>query len=131
MRTRFLPLLPGLALLTASCGLPSPAEAPGGERNVVSAKQMIEVSAQTVYDALERLRPDWLTTRGPSSLTDSMPDGPSVFIGGNRVGDADFLRDISADAVDQVRYYEAGAAGVRFGRGHPRGVIEVFMKSGI
>ena len=86
---------------------------------------MIEVGAVTVYDAVQKLQPSWLSSRGPMSLTNDAQAVVNVFIGGNQVGDVDYLQTMLPDDVDHVRYYESGEAGARFGMGHPRGVIEV------
>lgn len=95
---------------------------------MITAEEMLAANAQTVYDAVKKLQPDWFTTRGPSSLTNSTPAVPAVFIGGTEVGDIEYLRGINADVVVEIRRYEAAEAGARFGMGHQRGVIEVILK---
>jgi len=89
---------------------------------------MTATGAATVYQAIERLRPEWLLSRGPTSFTDSSPTAPSVFVGGSHLGDVEYLRRLRVDDVSHVRYFESGEASVRFGMGHPRGVIDVVMK---
>jgi hypothetical protein len=120
--------LVGAALVTAGCGMPAPGATATGSPNVLTAEQMIEVSATTVYDGVQKLRPSWLTSRGPVSVTDSSPTVASVFMNGNEVGNIEYLRNLRPDDIDEVRYYEPGEAGARFGMGHQRGVIDVVPK---
>ncbi len=97
----------------------------GAERNTLTRQQMLDAGATSVYDGVQRLRPSWLTSRGPRSLTDDTPAVVSVFMTGNQIGDADVLRDLRLEDIDSIQYFDAARASARFGMGHPRGVIEV------
>ena len=97
-------------------------------RNLLTREQLVTTNTQNLYEAIERLRPEWLTSRGPTSVTDATPTVPSVFMNGTLLGKAEYLRDMRVTDVTEVRYWEAGPASARFGMGHPRGVIEVSRK---
>jgi hypothetical protein len=97
-------------------------------RNVLTQEQLVATNSDNLYDAISKLRPDWLTSRGPTSVTNASPTLPSVFMSGSMLGRADYLRDMRVTDVTEVRYYEPGPASARFGMGHPRGVIEVSRK---
>jgi len=125
MRTNL--LVAATAVVLAGCSAHAGGTA-AGSRNLLTADQMIATGAETVYQAIERLRPEWLLSRGPTSLTDSSPTVPSVFVGGSHLGDVEYLRRLRVDDVSLVRYFEPGEASARFGMGHPRGVIDVVMK---
>lgn len=116
------------ALATGSCGMPSAGATSSGSRDAITRDQMIEVNASTVFEAVQKLQPDWLSSRGPTSLSNSTQTAASVFMNGNQVGDIDYLRNLRPDDVDRLRYYEPGEASARFGMGHQRGVIEVFAR---
>ena len=124
---RAIPIIAALAMTLGSCGVHA-AGTSAGAGNMLTAEQMLATGAESVYEAVERLRPEWLRSRGPVSLTDSSPAVPSIFIGGSHVGDVEQLRSLRIDDVSHIRYYEPGEAGVRYGMGHPRGVIDVVMK---
>jgi hypothetical protein len=126
-------LLVGAVWLLAACGsggMSGAGTGAPGRGNVITSEQMIAANAQSAYEAVQKLRPGWFSTRGPESITQSTPDVASVFLGGNRIGDIEALRNIRPDDIRELRYYEAGEAGARFGMGHSRGVIEVIMKGG-
>ena len=94
-------------------------------RNVLTQAQLSATNYQNLYEAIEKLRPDWLSSRGPTSVTDATPSLPSVFMNGTLLGKSETLRNMGVTDVTEVRYWEAGPASARFGMGHPRGVIEL------
>jgi hypothetical protein len=104
----------------APAGRPSP--------NVLTESQLVATNSDNLYDAIAKLHPDWLSSRGPTSVTDATPTSASVFMGGSLLGRAEALRDMRVIDVTEVRYWDAGRAAARFGMGHPRGVIELTRK---
>ena len=100
----------------------------GGDRGasaVLTQEQLAGTDSGNLYDAIMKLRPAWLTSRGPTSVTDPTPTVPSVYMDGSMLGRADYLREVRILDVTEVRYWDAGRASARFGMGHPRGVIEI------
>jgi hypothetical protein len=86
--------------------------------------------AGTAYDAVARLRPNWLASHGISTLD---PRGGGeyamVFIDGQQHGGLSTLRSIPATHVKDFRYYDVTQAGATFGlQAGTGGVIEVRMK---
>ncbi len=84
----------------------------------------------TAYDAIARLRPNWLVSHGVSSFDSKGGDYASVFIDGQhqRTGFSS-LRNIPASYVKDFRYYDATAAGGTFGlQAGTGGAIDVRMK---
>ena len=82
----------------------------------------------TLYDAISRLRPNWLG-RGTTSYDPPTTELAIVFVDGRRLGELESLRSIDANQIENARYYSAAEAGPRFGlQGGLSGVIEVTMK---
>jgi hypothetical protein len=83
------------------------------------------------YDAVSRLRPNWLAVHGvPSTSNGSVASTAVVFVDGEPYGDIYSLRTIPVYHVGDIHYYDVTEAGARFGiRGGSSGVIEVRMKS--
>jgi hypothetical protein len=102
--------------------------ASAGTGNTITADQLARTNSEYVYDALLKLRPSWLTSRGATSITDATPTSVSVFMGNTLLGKAESLRDIRVVDVSEVKYWDAASASARFGMGHPRGVIELTRK---
>src|SRR5262245_53243414 len=96
--------------------------------NTLSQDQLARTNADYLYDAIVKLRPSWLTSRGPTSVTDATPTSVSVFVGGSLLGKAEALKEVRTLDVSEVKYWDAASASARFGMGHPRGVIEITRK---
>jgi hypothetical protein len=102
--------------------------------NILTLDEMAAAHADvaTAYDAIARLRPNWLA---PHGITSGQSNGAGteyaiVFYDGQQFGDLNSLRNIPAYQVGGIRYYDVTQAGGRFGiRGGSSGVIEVTSKS--
>ena len=108
----------------------SPSGTPAPRRStVLAAEEIRSVNADigTVWDAIDRLRPTWLT-RTTTSFDPPSTEFPVVFVDGRRHGELESLRTIAASQIDDVRFYSPAEAG-KFGlQGGLSGVIEVSMK---
>jgi hypothetical protein len=84
----------------------------------------------TVYDAVARLRPNWLAPHGvTSSTSSSTSEYATVFVDGVLYGDLSTLRTLQAYHVADIRYYDITQAGAKYGiRGGSSGVIDVRTK---
>jgi hypothetical protein len=120
-----------VALLLLSAGLLAGCASARGHapmaqsRSRLSRAELAATNASNLYDAIAKLRPEWLTSRGPTSVTNTSPTLADVYMNGTMLGGIDYLRQVSVLEVSEVRFWEAGAASARFGLGHPRGVIEL------
>jgi hypothetical protein len=113
------------ALLVAGCSSAATRSSSGGDASRLTQDQLAATNSGTVYDAVEKLRPEWLTSRGPTSITNPTPTVASVFMNGQLLGKIDYLREVRVIDVSEVRYWPAGPAAAKYGMGHPRGVIEL------
>ena len=112
----------------------APASSPSGNpaprrSNVLAAEEIVSVNADlgTVWDAIARLRPTWLT-RTTTSFDPPRTEYPVVFVDGRHHGELESLRTIAASQIDDVRFYSPAEA-AKFGlQGGLSGVIEVSMK---
>jgi hypothetical protein len=102
--------------------------------NLLTAEEIALAHADinTAYDAIARLRPNWLAAHGVTSYVNngSGTQYALVFVDGQQYGDLSSLRAIPAYHVGDIRYYDVTEAGARFGiRGGSSGAIEVRMLS--
>jgi hypothetical protein len=114
--------------LLAGCTAAATQRSGGPGRNLLTHEQLVATNSVNLYDALEKVRPEWLTSRGPTSVTDPRLTIASVFMNGHMLGKAESLREVLVADVTEVRFWPAGPAAARFGMGHPRGVIELTRK---
>jgi hypothetical protein len=96
-----------------------------GDGTTLTQTELASTNANNLYDALAKLRPEWLSSRGATSVTDATPTGVDVYMNGTFLGKAEYLRDVRLQDVTKVTYWNAGQAAARFGMGHPRGVLEI------
>jgi hypothetical protein len=125
---------PVLDTITASFALAACATggviAPETERTVITAPELATSGAAHVRDAVQRLRPEFLRVRGPSSILNTVATGPAVFVDGALLGAVDVLGDIPVGDLARIKYHAAWDATTRFGDGYPHGVIELITKRG-
>ena len=124
IRTRWLlAYLPGLVFACASPRFSSgePADAQFISEDEVDASQGV-----TAYEVIQRLRPNFLTYRGETSLErkKSQPY-PSVFVDGMEFGSVGTLRNIPALQISTIRLYRSWDAATTFGTGKMAGVIAI------
>jgi hypothetical protein len=103
---------------------------PGMHRNakVLTAEEIEAAHAdvRTAYDAVARLRPNWLASHGAMSSDAGVNPFATVWLDGQLYGELSTLRDIPAFQVADIRYYDITEAGGKFGlRAGTGGAIEV------
>lgn len=121
-----------LPLLLAGCGSGTGHPRHLGMRNrtVISAEEIAleRVSAWTAHDVISRLRPEFLRSRGRSSLRTTVPTTAVVYLDEVRYGALDSLRQLSADQIYSIQYINAADATTRFGTDHLGGAILITTK---
>jgi hypothetical protein len=122
---RYLGLFLGLVLCLEGCAS-SAAGGAGSSRDVITREQIAETQAITAYDAIRTLHPQWLRARGQTtSATSGTALTPTVMLDGTRMGGLDVLAVYQVRDIFEIRYLDQGKAGIRYGMGFPRGVIEI------
>lgn len=94
--------------------------------NVLTGKQLADTHYQTLYDAIEALKPSWLRARGPDSIYN--PSSVLVYIDNNELGEVATLKTIAPESVRSVQFLDGPAASARWGAGHGAGVILVLSQ---
>jgi hypothetical protein len=95
-------------------------------REELAQQSMVSLSA---YDAIQRLRPNWLNPRGATSIVAAGSRLPAVLINNTRQN-AESLRTLAVSDVESLRFVEARDATTRFGTGYVNGLIEVVPRVG-
>jgi hypothetical protein len=91
-------------------------------RNMLTRSQ-IDQRYNTVYDAVEALRSNWLNTRGADSF--NSPSVVRVYLDNVSLGDKETLRTIAVSSISYVRWFDGVTATSRWGLNHGAGVIYV------
>lgn len=121
-----------VALLTLACSS-SGRSSESNARNrgaVITAEELATTAELDAFDAVRRLRPMWLRTRGPVSMSLQGRAGIRVYVNGSRRGQLDVLRSFRATDIESITYLSAPEATTRFGIDHSDGAIMVILKRG-
>lgn len=81
-------------------------------RNVITSEQLADLHSRTALEAVERLKPTWLRTRGPESRR-TFP--LAVAVDGVIQGDVTVLDSYPCSSLAEIRYLDARRAMLRFG----------------
>ncbi|MGK2962421.1 MAG: hypothetical protein ACSLFK_09790 [Gemmatimonadaceae bacterium] len=122
-----------LGLVIGGCGSSRAPETGYGFRNR-SVITFDEITASrsgnaSAYDLIQRLRPEYFRSRGPSSLNNLAPVTAVVYVDEVRYGEIESLRTMSADQIREVHYINASDATTRFGSDHVGGAILITTRS--
>jgi hypothetical protein len=98
------------------------------DRNVIYQTELESVGSTNLYELIEKVRPNFLRSRGPTSFSSTGDEYPVVFVDGRRYGDLASLKSLITSQVSEVRYYDASSAAAKFGMINAPGVIDVHIK---
>src|SRR5687768_14388677 len=96
-----------------------------GSRDVILVAEHPEVHMLDVYQAVRRLRPFFLQSRGPTSVNLQNSSRLSVFLDDVPMGDVRELTSIQARDVREIRYLGPSEAVIRYGRRFAGGIIRL------
>lgn len=98
--------------------------------NVITRTELDAAGSVTAYDAIQRLRPNFLHDRGPVSLVNvSARPQAVVFVDQTEYGTLESLRTFAASRLEEVRFFPGAEAATRFGSAYGSGVIQIRFRS--
>lgn len=134
------PLSPAgvLALLVILSGCAAGGAGAGGSRSpdLITIEEIRGTSHATAHELIGALRPQWLRSRPPNSFSGARnaSGGASnevvVYVDNVRLGGAESLRGVRAEAVRSAAMVNAMNATQRWGTGHAAGAIVVITWPG-
>jgi len=116
-----------LAFTMAAC-VKASNKPPTAQRDVITQEEIASSSAMNAYEAVQKLRGNFLSDRGKTTIYGRSSSKPTVFVDGIQFGEIQSLRTISTTTVHSIRLYRAYEAQQRYGNGVMGGVIEVTTK---
>lgn len=112
-----------VALLAGCASSPSQRSAASADPNVILEAELGGYADRPVLQAIQRLRPQFLRSRGVSSVNRTEVDVVVVYLGGTRMGGPDALGQIRTADVREIRYLSPADASQRYGLNHSAGAI--------
>lgn len=109
----------------AACTPVRTASAPSRDPARITREEIVASLAVDAYDAVVKLRANFLASRGRTSFRSSESTLPAVFVDGLEYGLVSTLRLIPATDVAEIRLFRSWEATTAFGTGFMAGVIAV------
>ncbi len=108
-RIRLISLL-AIVVIAGACASSGGSRGPRRDRNLIVATELAELTgASTALQAVQQLRPSWLTPRGRSGP-------PAIYRNNNRWGpNPQALANISIESIEEMRFLSATDANIRWG----------------
>ena len=122
----------GVAAALVACSRPPIPLSPTSPRPsaaIITRQDIDRAHVSSALDAVQRYRADALMARAPSSVYLERRTLPVVFLDGQYYGTVDELRNISADAIKEIRFYNSLDATRIFGVRYGGGVIQIVSRS--
>lgn len=117
-------ILFGLALVASACATSSSgSDEPQRDRNRLTAEELEPLVQFTAWDAVRRLRPNWMRPGGIRNSANPAGHYPYVFVDGSPYGEMESLRGFRLDTVQEMRFVDARDATIRYGGQYQGGVI--------
>lgn len=119
-------LLAAFSLAAIACAHPQGRTGEMANSQLITQDEIERSRSVTAYDAVQKLRSNFLTNRGETSLDRSKSQPyPTVYVDGQEFGPLGSLRSIPASQVESIRLYRSWEATTKFGTGNMGGVIAV------
>ena len=97
------------------------------DRKVLTAAEIEQAQVRSAYEAIEKLRPEYLRRVGRTQTVGPVPTA-AVFVDGTDMGSLEELRRIQAGQVDEIHYLTGPDSEMKYGPRFSAGVIEVKLK---
>lgn len=116
-------------LLLAACGSVKPPSSPTGfafdNRNLITYEEIkaTRTPGWSAWDLIAQTRPNFLRSRGATSLRDPTPVRAVVYLDGVMYGRLETLHSLNVEDIREIEFISAGDATTRFGTDHLGGAI--------
>ena len=109
-----------------ACSAPRLGQGEPASSQLITEQEIEASRAPTAYDAIQKLRANFLSYRGETSFDKSRSAPyPTVYVDGQEFGPIASLRNLPASQIGAIRLYRSWEATTKFGTGNMGGVIAV------
>jgi len=120
-------LVAAVVMACASAG-PGTTSVGASDANVITAAQISASQQTNAYDIVSKLRPNFLKSRGRTTIYGQGSDYASVFLDGQSFGDLGSLRNIASSQIRSIKFIRGTDAVTVYGMQYGAGVIDVRTK---
>src|SRR5450759_1937400 len=86
------------------------------DRNILTGAELRAQHYNSVYEAIEALRGNWLQARGPDSF--ASPSIVLVYMDNVKLGGVETLRAVDVGTLESIEHFDGTSATARWGVGH-------------
>jgi TonB-dependent Receptor Plug Domain len=98
------------------------------DANMITAAQISASQQSNAYDVVSKLRPNFLKSRGRTTIYGQGSDYATVFLDGQSFGDLGSLRNIASSQIRSIKFIRGTDAVTVYGMQYGAGVIDVRTK---
>ena len=127
---RYLAILLAAAASVAACSSGAGTETgePRPDQSLITAEEIAETRVHNAYEAVQALRPQWLTRRASRTLADATPRVPTVFLDRMELGPLASMRSVAVTDIQEIRFHDGRQAMNRFGIEYDSGIIQIITR---
>jgi len=116
-----------LALVVAiACSHPKLGPGETYDPSVITEDEIIASHATNAFDVIHKLRSNFLTNRGPTSINRNTSNPfPTVYVDDQEFGPISTLSSIPAAQISVIRLYRVSEANAKYGTHNLTGVIAI------
>ncbi|HWE42384.1 MAG TPA: hypothetical protein VG432_07760, partial [Gemmatimonadaceae bacterium] len=100
------------------------------DANLITEDEIVASHAASAYDAIHKLRANFLSNRGKLTFYGEASPMPTVYVDEQRYGDISILTTIPAAVIATIRLYRSWDATTRYGTNNMGGVIAITTRRG-
>jgi outer membrane receptor for ferrienterochelin and colicin len=123
MTARWLLVLPFSIAIACSPPRLGPGEVFNSQ--VITEDEIVDSRAQNAYEVIHKLRANFLTNRGKTSVNNTQSPYPTVYVDDQEFGPISTLSSIPASQVAMIRLYRVSEANAKYGNHNLGGVIAI------
>ncbi|HEX8849879.1 MAG TPA: hypothetical protein VF761_10140 [Gemmatimonadaceae bacterium] len=129
VRVHLMDLLVPVVML--GCAANRVAPRPGAyDSNLITEDEIVASRAGNAYEAIHKLRANFLSDRGMTSFFNPTAGMPTVYVDNQRYGDVRILMSIPAEVIATIRLLRSWDATTLYGTGNTGGVIAITTRQG-
>ena len=112
-------------VVAVACSHPKMGPGEAYDSQVITEDEIIASHATNAFDVIHRLRSNFLTNRGPTSLKNQSNPFPTVYVDDQEFGPISTLASIPAAQISEIRLYRVSEANAKYGTHNLTGVIAI------
>src|ERR1051325_8412348 len=123
MVARWVKALP--LVVAIACSHPRLGPGESYDPSVITEDEIIASHATNAFDVIHKLRSNFLTNRGATSLKNTGSPFPTVYVDDQEFGPISTLSSIPAAQISMIRLYHVSEANAKYGTHNLTGLIAI------